>query len=435
MNKIKSSISHLFHDGFFHIVGAGTINKIISMCSGIIIVRVMSQQDYGTYSYIINTVNMLLIANGLGTLTGVIQYGCEYRSNIDTQKSIIQYGIRLGFIFNCICGIVVMAYGVFFRQSIANTTHLFIIASFIPAMTYLTDSCADILRVWECNREYGFYSVFNSCLVFASILIGAITFSVEGALAFRYIAIFLLLLLVVVRFPVVTNVMKGKTVKLSSSIKNGFLKFSLISCANNSIARLFYNVDLYLIGILIADVNTIAAYKVAMTIPFALTFITASIVTYIYPKFVAHKEDRVWLKSNYIKLLAFLSLINGVITVGFIVFAKYVIGFVFGASYLDSAMPSYIILMIGFFISSTFRIPAGNILDMLHLVMPNFVISIISGIANIVVDFILIKNMGDIGAAIATTSIYLLYGLLSNIVIIIYIKNDSLLKIKKNREK
>lgn len=432
MDKIKRTINRLFYDGFFHIVGAGTINKIISMCSGIIIVRVMSQNDYGTYSYIINTVNMLLIANGLGTLTGVLQYGCEYRLDSETQKSIIKYGVRLGFLFNCICGFMVICYGLFFEQSIANTTHLFVIAAFIPAMTYLSDSCADILRVGECNKEYGNYSVLNSCLVFAFILLGAISCSVEGALAFRYIAL-VILLLIAVKFPYVRKVVKGKSKKLSTKIKKRFLKFSLISCANNSIARLFYNVDLYLIGILIADVNTIATYKVAMTIPFALTFVTASIVTYIYPKFVAHKEDRGWLRVNYIKLIKTLTLVNGAITFVFVFFARYVIEFVFGEKYVTSALPSFIILMIGFFISSTFRIPAGNILDMLHLVTSNFVISIISGVANIIVDFILIKNMGEIGAAIATSTIYLLYGVLSNWAIILYIRDSRFLRLNNKK--
>ena len=84
-----------------------------------------------------------------------------------------------------------------------------------------------------------------------------------------------------------------------------------------------------------------------------------------------------------------------------------------------------------FFISSTFRIPAGNILDMLHLVTPNLIVSIISGISNIVLDYILIKNWGSNGAAIATSSIYLLYAILSNAIIILYIRNSKIFKRKK----
>lgn len=427
---IKESVKRLFKDGFFHIVGAGTINKIISLCSGIIIVRVMTQTEYGTYSHVMNTVNMLLIANGLGTLTGVLQYGCENRDNSQIRNSIVHYGMRLGFFFNLICGLIVIVYASIVRQPIEDSVLLFSIAAFIPAATYLSDGCADVLRIGEFNKEYGLYSIINSILTFACILTGAILFSVKGALAFRYIAIAIMLVLAVKCFPFVRETLLNKSNVLSPSIRNGFIKFSLLSCANNSIARLFYNVDLYLIGILIADVNTIAAYKVAMTIPFALTFITASIVTYIYPKFVAHREDRIWLKKNYIMLLGFLVIINGIITAVFILCSKWIISLVFGVQYVEQSVIPFNILMIGFFVSSTFRIPAGNILDMLHLITPNLVISIISGLANIVLDYILIIHWGSNGAAVATSLIYLLYAILSNIIIILYIKNSNVFKRK-----
>lgn len=429
--KAKNGISRLFKDGFFHIVGAGTINKMISLCSGIIIVRVMTQAEYGTYSHVMNTVNMLLIANGLGTLTGVLQYGCENRDDPTKRNGIVHYGIRLGFVFNFICGIGVILYASIVKQPIENAVLLFSIAAFIPAITYLSDGCADVLRIGECNKEYGYYSIVNSILVFGAILSGELLFSVEGALAFRYIALVIMLFVAVKFFPYVRETVLSKSKELPSNIKKEFVKFSLLSCANNSIARLFYNVDLYLIGILIADVNVIAAYKVAMTIPFALTFITTSIVTYIYPKFVAHREDRAWLKKKYILLLGILAMINGIITLLFIICSKWAIGFVFGTQYVEQSLVPFNILMVGFFISSTFRIPAGNILDMLHLVTPNLIVSIISGISNIVLDYILIKNWDSNGAAIATSSIYLLYAILSNAIIILYIRNSKIFKRKK----
>ena len=45
------------------------------------------------------------------------------------------------------------------------------------------------------------------------------------------------------------------------------------------------------------------------------------------------------------------------------------------------------------------------------------IIAIASGLFNIFLDVILIKNMGSIGAAIATTSIYILTAVASNYVL------------------
>ena len=71
--------------------------------------------------------------------------------------------------------------------------------------------------------------------------------------------------------------------------------------------------------------------------------------------------------------------------------------------------------MVGYFISGTFRIPSGNILSSMKEVKVNFYNSIISGVANILLDIALIKKMGSNGAAIATVAVYIISSLISNI--------------------
>ena len=49
-------------------------------------------------------------------------------------------------------------------------------------------------------------------------------------------------------------------------------------------------------------------------------------------------------------------------------------------------------------------------------------ISIASGILNIILDVLLIQEMGSVGAAIATTSIYLITSIANNVVLYRVIK-------------
>lgn len=64
--------------------------------------------------------------------------------------------------------------------------------------------------------------------------------------------------------------------------------------------------------------------------------------------------------------------------------------------------------MIGYIIAGTFRVPYGNILASLGLVKANFINAIFSGIANIVLDVVLIIKYGSIGAAYATLIVFMI---------------------------
>ena len=78
---------------------------------------------------------------------------------------------------------------------------------------------------------------------------------------------------------------------------------------NNSISQLVYLADLFIIGILIKDVNMIASYKAATILPFALNFIPISLMTFVYPYFAKNKDDKVWIKEKLLLMQKYLILL------------------------------------------------------------------------------------------------------------------------------
>ena len=104
LKKIKK----IFKSGFFSVVGASTINKIIALCNSIFIVRILSVEDFGIYSHVMNSVSIILMCNGLGTITGVLQYGCEFKDDEENRNSIIKYGLKIGLLFNFILSIFII---------------------------------------------------------------------------------------------------------------------------------------------------------------------------------------------------------------------------------------------------------------------------------------------------------------------------------------
>ncbi len=95
----------------------------------------------------------------------------------------------------------------------------------------------------------------------------------------------------------------------------------------------------------------------------------------------------------------------------------------FGAKYLD-AVPVFRILMLGYFVASTFRIPSGNALSAIGKLRVNFWNAVISGITNILLDVVMIKLYGAIGAAYATVIVYVISSVISTGYLWRYVKKS-----------
>lgn len=104
-----------------------------------------------------------------------------------------------------------------------------------------------------------------------------------------------------------------------------------------------------------------------------------------------------------------MALINGVICIGLIITAPLIISILWGKEYMDALVP-FRILAVNYFFLGTFRITCGNVLAMLRKINVNFIISVVSGISNVVLDVILIKFYGSVGATIATLLVVILSG-------------------------
>ena len=49
--KLKEAILKVLKSGFAHVFLANSFNKVITFTSGIILVRLLTKEDYGVYSY------------------------------------------------------------------------------------------------------------------------------------------------------------------------------------------------------------------------------------------------------------------------------------------------------------------------------------------------------------------------------------------------
>ena len=73
LDRLKGPFAKLYRTGFFHIFGAGTINKAVSSLTMIVLVWLIPKAEYGLYSYVFNIVSIFALFNGLGASSALLQ--------------------------------------------------------------------------------------------------------------------------------------------------------------------------------------------------------------------------------------------------------------------------------------------------------------------------------------------------------------------------
>lgn len=409
---MKTTIYKLYEKGFFHIISSDIINKIVQFCSGILLVRILSKTNFGIFTYVQNILAIFLLINGFGITAGLLQYGLKAKNKKERQ-AIFKYAIRIAILANLFIMISILLYCYFGTFKIETGKNLLKLMSGFPLLSIVIEIIYTKLRVNIENKRMSYFSNIRTIVTLIFMVLGAYYWQLSGLIIGKYLGY--ITIIIFFRKELREFFLESKeNFILTKKFKKEIKKYSFVSMLNNAISQILYIIDIFLIGKIIGDENILASYKTATLIPLAMAFIPSSIMIYVYPEFVKIKDNKELVKTKYLRILKYLSIFNLIISICLILFSKYIIMILFGKKYFDSILP-FIILSFGYFFSGTFRIPSGNILVMLEKLKFNFYDACFCGILNIVFDIYLINNFGSIGAAISTTTIFIISGITGNI--------------------
>lgn len=404
----------LYQKGLVHIFSANVINKVLSFLSTLIIVRILTKTEYGIYSYVQNILSFFLLTNGLGVTSGYLQYGSKHWKE-NYRFAYFKFACNTGIIFNIFVAIAILVYALFLSPKDNNIPHLLCSMCALPCLNIVFELLQIFNRVERNNKQYSRLTTLNTLLYVLCINIGAAVMGVQGVIIFNYLAIIVTIIYGICHFS-------GRKVHwctvptIKKEEKKSFMNFSLLTMFGNAASYLTYILDVFIIGLIIKDMNTIASYKTATVIPFALTFIPQSIIIFLYPYFVEHASDTKWVVSNYKKLILYSGSMNLLISMILIAFSGLIVTLCFGEEY-SGTTTVFIVLSAGFFINATFRIPAGNILAAFGKVNLNLIVTLVASSLHILLDVVLITKMGSIGAAISTFCVFTFAGILNNVLL------------------
>ena len=182
LKEIKGAACRLRETGFFNIVGAGVLNKIVSFASGVILIRVLSKGDYGAYSYALNIINYFVLFNGLGTSACVVQL-CVERGEAGGRAEIAyQAASAMGVMWDIALTIAIVAAAIFLPLPVEGANVLLLFLAPFPIFSLIMDFQLQRLRSMFMNGEYALATNMNT-LSLALFSVGGAVFGSSAGLS------------------------------------------------------------------------------------------------------------------------------------------------------------------------------------------------------------------------------------------------------------
>ena len=395
INQVRSALSKLLSTGFFNIVGSSILNRIITFLSGMILVRVLSKSEYGSYSYALNIINYFILINGLGASSCVVQFCVEQR---DEQRAEEAYRVIcwIGIIWDVFLTLAILFVGLFVTLPMEGANELMLWLAPFPFVSHLVELQQQRLRSQFRTSQYAWATNINTTLVVIFSVGGALLASSVGLSIGRTFAMIATIFVVLSLFRV--TVFK-KPHHISKELIVDVVKMSSTVCATNAVSQALILVGTSLVGSVIANPEITATYSTSTTIPFALSFIPSMIITYVMPYFVQNACNRRWVLRSWALCTLAVFIIAVPIWLICIIFSDELISLIFGLRYLDS-VPSFCVLMTAFLISAPLRTVSGNILASHRKYVFNLGSNIVSLVICFVVSFSTLARFGIVGASI-----------------------------------
>lgn len=405
VSLIKNKIKNLLEKGFFHILFGGTLTKVISFFSSILIVRFVSKQDYAFLGYADNIYSYVYLLTGLGFDSAILKYCVS--DNSGKNKAFFSFAFKYGTISTVLIVLAALLYTTFFPLPFDESKQYLYALTCYPFLYYWVCLMQSFMRARLKNKQYAYASFIQTLLVFI-ISIGFVRrigpFSVIVA---RYAAS---LVVLIYTFFVSRDDLNAVPEGLDSIDKTAFVRFGLSILIANVFSMVIPINEGFLVNNIIKDATISANYKVANLIPQQLTFVTSAIITYYFPYFARMKEKAViWKESKKVGLFT-AGFILVTMLIGILV-SPFVIHLAYGDKYNDI---NYLMncLWMMHALNAALRMLPMNILPAIGYTRFNIYMSVFACIFHLIVDYICISRFGVNGAVIAGCAVYLITAVL-----------------------
>tara|TARA_B100000242_G_C43046630_1_gene488611 strand:- start:296 stop:1522 length:1227 start_codon:yes stop_codon:yes gene_type:complete len=385
------------------------ITKICSFLTSLILIRILSPNEFGVLSYVLSVLAFFIPFSGGGMQHSFLRYA----PMLDDKKNrigLFQLSLYRGFLFSFFIAFVLFLLIPWLNSAFGNTSIYFNWLVFYLFSYFLIELVKMSYRVDDQNKKYAEIDVYLSVLV---LFFGTGLTYFYGPLS--YVIVFITVPLVIGLFYL--KVPESVAIKIPEKYYSYGIWVGIGAIAS----QLMYSLDIFLVGKLIQDSQQVAIYRSASIIPIALFFIPNSYITTHYTDLAKNSMDKEYLihfAKDYIKLFSVLAFV--LVTVLYFM-SDSIISILFGQEYAEA---SYLfeILILGMMGAFILRIPFGNILASVGKSNWNAVVAFIILVLNGILNYYAIHIWGIVGAAIVTSALLWISGILSLALFFIYLK-------------
>lgn len=406
-NMLKEKLTSLVKGGFFHILVGNTLTKMLTFISSIVIVRLVSKEDFAYLSYSDNLYLYIIAISGLGMSSAVLKY-CGSQFEDAKDKAYIIYALKNGTIIELLLSVAIVIYVWLADIPFPQARELVSLMILYPAMNYMVATFQSYARARMDNKLFAKLALVQSTVVlFVSICLVKIL-GINGMAYSRYIA---MAICCVIGFRFINQqVGNCQVASLSKDEKKQFLTLSLSFMFASLFSMIMPINETFLVNNMIKDEIVSANYKVAMLIPSQTMFVSNSIAVYFFGILNRIKDKKeLWSMLKKIELLS-AGIITLVTIAGMIVY-PYMVKIFYGERYMDSIELSNCYWIV-YAINSGFRLVALNLIPAVGNAKVSAVVSVISAILHLIICYFGIERYGVYGAMIALGVVYILAGII-----------------------
>ena len=389
MNSLKEFLGNFFKNKGHHVFLSFLIAKICGFLSAVVIIQLLTKNDYGILSIVMSVFAIFLPFSGLGSNQILLRYGSIEKG--DNKQKLSSYLFFKGFLYEILLIFVFLGFSFFYREKYENVYFIFIFCSIRLLGFYLSNHIQTYYRITGKNNVF---ARVNNVINIGGLFI---------LIAFTYLWDFYGYLFAIAIIPYLSLFWLKKemfsTKDSPPENKKELWRFGIFTATTSVISETLFALDIILLGFLMNE-NAVANYKVAILLPSNIPFLAISFMQSDYPLLSKNYQNKAFLTSyirNYYKIFIPICV---AIVVFFFFFKSFLIRVFFGDHYLENEK-LMMVLLLGFTFGMLSRNLFGNLLPAVGKIEINTWVSVISLLLLATISYFLVGLFGVLGMGIA----------------------------------
>ncbi len=435
--NLRDFISGFLERKGFQVLNAMVLAKIIGFLVSIVMIWLLSKEDYGDFTYAFTAVSFLVPFLGFGAYQSFVYYGARTES-LEKKNQLFNYAFKQGMKWSAILSVLLILSASLITINRPNSYGLLIILSLHILTFSLVEFIRNYTRLIERNDLYALSENWYNILLLALASLGAYLFQSAGYAWALVVSPLVIGLIYLKKSGVQLNTPKSP----NFFVPKGFWKYGIFVSLGAVAAKMLYIVDILTIGNFLNESHMAAAsavqntssttlptfiseqtaiYRVCSLIPIASFVIPVALLTTDFVKVSENSRNKAFLKNYTVNMFKLLFPI-GLLGAGVLHFGRDYILMIFGEEYAGNGelLSVFALAVIGAF---TLRVPFGNLLSAVGKANWNAYIAFGVLVVNVFLNYYLVSSYGILGAAWATTILIWVSGVVNYLVYLVYLKN------------